>query len=50
MRLLLDRYLVRCRRLVYRPLVLLRLVLRRRVVLCVDAVRLVVDEVPRRRL
>ena len=50
MRLLLDRHLVRRRRLVRRPLVLLRLVLRRRVVLCMDAVRLVVDEVPRRRL
>ena len=49
-RFLLDRHLVRRRRLVHRPLVLPRLVLRRRVVLCVDAVRLVVDEVPRRRL
>ena len=47
MRLLLDRHLVRRRGLVHRPLVLLCLVLRRRVVLCVDAVRLVVDEVPR---
>ena len=50
MRRLLDRRLVRRRHLVHRPLVLLRLVLRRRVVLCVDAVRLVADEVPRRRL
>ena len=50
MRLLLDLHLVRRRRLVHRPLVLLCLVLRRRVVLSVDAVRLVVDEVPRRRL
>ena len=47
---LLDLHLVRRCRLVHHPLVLLRLVLRRRVVLCVDAVRLVVDEVPRRRL
>ena len=38
------------RRMVHRPLVLLHLVLRRRGVLCVDAVCLVVDEVPRRRL
>ena len=48
-RLLLDRHLVRRRRLVYRPLVLLHLVLRRRVVMRVDAVRVVVEEVPRRR-
>ena len=48
MRLFLDRHRVRHRRLVHRPLVLLRLVLRRRVVLCLDAVHLVVDEVPRR--
>ena len=38
-RLLLDRHLVRRRRLVHRPLVRLRLVLRRRGVLCVDAFR-----------
>ena len=50
MRLLLDHHLVRRRRLVHCPLALLRLVQRRTVVLCVDAVRLVVDEVPRRRL
>ena len=50
MRLLLDRHQVRRRRLVHRPLVLLRLILRRRLVLCVDVVHLVVDEVPRRRL
>ena len=50
MRLFLDRHLVRRRRLVHRPLVLLRLVLRRRVILCVDAARLVVDEVPLRRV
>ena len=49
-RLLLDRHLVRRRRMVHRPLVLLRLLLRRRVILCVNAVRLVVDEVPRGRL
>ena len=50
MRLLLDRHLVQRRRLVHPALVLLRLVLRRRVVLCVDAVHLVKGEVPRRRL
>ena len=50
MRLFLNRDLARRRRFVHRPLVLLCLVLRRRVVLCVDAARLVVDKVPRRRL
>ena len=47
---LLHRHLVRRRRLVHCPLVMLRLVLRRKVVLCLDTVRLVVDEVPRQRL
>ena len=50
MRLILDRHLIRRRRLVHRPLFLLRLVLHRRVVLCVDAVRLVVEGVPPLRL